>query len=180
MGEIYQCLKVLWVFNIHDSIFFNIKCSLPGSSNWNSDLNQVADMISQMSIFSLQCGHFSLHVFECLFKCQLVWNSLPHLWHAVCCGLLPLQPSLIWHFRESLWSNSLEQVGHCYNLAVLHFVFLCLLRLHLCLNVLLQESQTNSLSCSAVEPSCTLSSCSLSLQLFIHGVYHNLYNLDFI
>ena len=81
------------------------------------------------SIFSLLCRHFSLHVFECLSKCQLVWNSLPHLWHTVCCGLLPLQPSLIWHFRESLWSNSLEQVGHWYNLAVPHFDFLCLLDL---------------------------------------------------
>ena len=140
------------------------------------------------SIFSLLCRHFSLHVFECLSKCQLVWNSLPHLWHAVCCGLLPLQPSLIWHFRESLWSNLLEQVGHWYKLAVPHFVFLCLLRLDLCLNVLLQESQTNSLSCSADEPSCTLSSCWLSLQLslswclqqtYITWCLYNFYNYNY-
>ena len=159
--------------------FLQIRCSLSVSSDWNSDVNQVAAKF--LSIFSLQHGHFSLYVFECLSKCQLVWNSLPHLWYAVCFGLLPLQPSLAWRFRESLRSNSLEQVGHWYNLAVPHFVFLCLLRLNLCLNVLLQESQTNSLSCSADEPSSTLSSCSSFLQLSLYMVFTaNLYNLVFI
>lgn len=101
--------------------FLQIRCSLSVSSDWNSDVNQVAAKF--LSLFSLQRGHFSLYVFECLSKCQLVWNSLPHLWYAVCFGLLPLQPSLAWRFRESLRSNSLEQVGHWYNLAVPHFAF---------------------------------------------------------
>ena len=182
MGKIYQCLKVLWVSNIHDSIFFNIKGSLPGSPNWNSDLNQVADKISQISFYFFfatwtllpACLWISLQMPVSL---ELLTTSMTHswMWFTSITAITDMAFQEVFAIKLFRAGRTLVQFG-CST-----FCFLCLLRLDLCLNVFLQESQTNSLSCSADEPSCTLSSCSLSLQLSLSMAFTgNLYNLVFI